>query len=90
MIIKINNNLRHQILKITFIKFLEQLNKKIQYPNLYPRTKQSVQFLLKTQFQQNDINIIFDAINNDTFYNNDPLSLRNLWNEKRLISNLRF
>ena len=90
MIIKINNNLRHQILKITFIKFLEQLNKKIQYPNLYPRTKQSVQFLLKTQFQQNDINIIFDAINNDTFHNNDPLSLRNLWNEKQLISNLRF
>ena len=39
---------------------------------------------------KNDINIIFDAINNDTFHNNDPLSLRNLWNENRLISKLRF
>jgi hypothetical protein len=45
-------------------------------------TTHSVQILLNMRIQQKDINIIFDAINNDTFHNNDPLSLRNLWNDK--------
>lgn len=85
-----NNNLRYQILKMAFIKFLRELDQLIQFSNLYPMTTRSVQILLNIRIQQKDINIIFDAINNDTFHNNNPLSLRNLWNEKRLISNLRF
>lgn len=85
-----NNNLRYQILKMTFIKFLRELDQLIQCSNLYPMTTRSIQILLNMRIKQKDINIIFDAINNDTFHNNDPLSLRNLWNEKRLISNLRF
>ena len=70
---------------MTFIKFLRELDQLIQ-----SMTTHSVQILLNMRIQQKDINIIFDAINNDTFHNNDPLSLRNLWNDKRLISNLRF
>lgn len=75
---------------MTFIQFLIELDQVIQFSNLYPMTTHSVQILLNMRIQQKDINIIFDAINNDTFHNNDPLSLRNLWNEKRLISKLRF
>jgi hypothetical protein len=85
-----NNNLRYQILKMTFIQILKELEQKLKGSNSYPMTTRSVKILLNMRIQQNDINIIFDAINNDTFHNNDPLSLRNLWNEKRLISNLRF
>ena len=70
---------------MTFITFLIELDQLIQ-----SMTTHSVQILLNMRIQQKDINIIFDAINNDTFHNNDPLSLRNLWNDKRLISNLRF
>ena len=75
---------------MTFIQFLKELEQKLKGSNLYPMTTHSVQILLNMRIQQKDINIIFDAINNDTFQNNDPLSLRNLWNEKRLISKLRF
>jgi len=75
---------------MSFIKFLRELDQVIQGSNLYPMTTRSVKILLNMRIQQNDINIIFDAINNDTSRNEDLLSLRNLWNEKRLISNLRF
>ena len=75
---------------MTFIQFLKELDQKLKGSNLYPMTTRSVQILLKNmRIQQKDINIIFDAINNDTFRNEYPLSLRNLWNEKK-ISNLRF
>ena len=74
---------------MTFIQFLKELEQKLKGSNLYPMTTHSVQILLNMRIQQKDINIIFDAINNDTFRNEDPLSLHNLWNEKK-ISNLRF
>ena len=85
-----NNNFTVSNSEMTFIQFLKELDQKLKGSNLYPMTTQSVQILLNMRIQQKDINIIFDAINNDTFHNNDPLSLRNLWNEKRLISKLRF
>jgi hypothetical protein len=75
---------------MTFIQFLKELEQKLKGSESYPMTTHSVRILLNMRIQQKDINIIFDAINNDTFHNNDPLSLRNLWNEKRLISKSQF
>ena len=76
---------------MTFVEFLRELKKKLNGSDSYRMTKNSVNFfLLKSrQLYEIDKNIIFDAICNDTLCN-DPLSLRNLWNEKGLISNLRF
>ena len=85
-----NNNFTVSNSEMTFIQFLKELDQKLKGSNLYPMTTQRVQILLNMRIQQKDINIIFDAIHNDTFRNEDPLSLRNLWNEKRLISKLRF
>jgi hypothetical protein len=67
---------------MTFNNFLKELQEKLKGSESYPMTTHSVRILLNMRIQQKDINIIFDAINNDTFHNNDPLSLRNLWNEK--------
>ena len=75
---------------MTFVEFLRELDQLIQCSNLYPMTKRSVQILLSSRKHcEINKNIIFDAINNDAIRNNDPLSLRNLWNTKN-ISKLRF
>ncbi len=76
---------------MTFIKFLRELDQVIQGSNLYTMTKRSVQILLSSrQHCETDKNIIFDAISNDVHRNNDPLSLRKLWNERIKDSKLRF
>ncbi len=70
--------------------FLIKLNKILQNSDIYPMTKISVNFLLKSQRHTNDYRIILDAIRNDIIRNNknDTLSLQKLWNdtfpEKRL------
>ena len=77
---------------MTFIEFLRELKKKLNGSDSYRMTKNSVEFLLKSRqlYDETDKKIIFDAIHNDAFHNNDPLSLRNLWNNQNLNSKLRF
>lgn len=76
---------------MTFIEFLRELKKKLNGSDSYRMTKNSVEILLKSrQLYKIDKNIIFDAIYNDTFGNEDPLSLRNLWNNQNLNFELRF
>ena len=76
---------------MTFVEFLREIKKKLNGSDSYMMTKHSVQILLSSRKHcETDKNIIFDAINNDASRNNDPLSLRNLWNNQNLNSKLRF
>ena len=53
-------------------------------------TKNQVQILTKMRLVETDKNVIFDAISNDFRRNNDPLSLRKLWNDKINDEKLKF
>jgi|LakMenE18May11ns_1017448.scaffolds.fasta_scaffold6156351_1 hypothetical protein len=76
---------------MTFNKFLEELEKKLKSSDSYPMTKRSLNILRNSRYhKESDENVIYDAINNDTSRNNDPLSLRGWWNEKKLISKYKF
>lgn len=76
---------------MTFIEFLEELEKKLKGFDSYPMTKHSLNILRSSRYHtESDKNVIYDAINNDTSRNNDPLSLRGWWNEKKLISKYMF
>lgn len=71
-------------------KFLIELLQRIANSDLYPMTKKQVQILTTMQLWETDKNVIFDAINNDFHRNKDPLSLRELWNERIKDSKLIF
>lgn len=73
-------------------EFLKDLQKRLANSDSdsYPMTKNQVQILTKMRLVETDKNVIFDAISNDFHRNNDPLSLRKLWNERIKDSKLRF
>lgn len=71
-------------------KFLIELLQRIANSDLYPMTKKQVQILTTMQLWETDKNVIFDAINNDFHRKKDPLSLRELWNERIKDSKLIF
>ncbi len=71
-------------------KFLIELLQRIANSDLYPMTKPQVKILTNMQLWETDKNVIFDAINNDFHRNKDPLSLRELWNERIKDSKLIF
>ena len=76
---------------MTFIEFLKELQKKLNDSDLYHMTKQSLKILRSYRYHtESDKNVIYDAINNDTAHNKDPLSLRDWWNEKKTTSILVF
>ena len=76
---------------MTFTKeFLIELQEKLANLDSYPMTKNQVQILTKMKLHKKDKNVIFDAINNDSHRNGDPLSLRKLWNERIIDPKLRF
>ena len=76
---------------MTFNKeFLRELQQRLANSDSYRMTKNQVQILTKMQLWETDKNVIFDAINNDVNRNNDPLSLRKLWNERIKDLKLRF
>ena len=76
---------------MTFTReFLRELQQKLANSDSYPMTKKQVQILTKMRLVETDKNVIFDAISNDVHRNNDPLSLRKLWNERIKDSKLRF
>lgn len=76
---------------MTFIKFLEELDKKLNGSDSYQMTKQSLNILRSYRYhKESDKDVIYDAINNDTARKNDPLSLRDWWNEKKIIPKLKF
>jgi hypothetical protein len=76
---------------MTFNKeFLRELQQRLLDSYSYPMTKQSVKFLLNSILLDTDKNVIFDAIRNDVHRNNDPLSLRKLWNEQINDKKLKF
>jgi hypothetical protein len=87
-----NKNLRYSLLKMLFNrKFLKELQKRLNGSDSYLMTKYSVKLLLKSEIlQETDKNVIFDAIRNDVYCNEDPLSLRKLWNERIKDPKLRF
>jgi hypothetical protein len=68
---------------MTFNKeFLRKIQERLANSDSYRMTKQSVEFLLKSQrLYYTDKNIILDAIRNDVCQNGDPLSLKQLWKE---------
>ena len=72
-------------------EFLRDLQKKLNGSDSYPMTKQSIEFLLNSkQLRDTDKNVIFDAIRNDVYRNDDPLLIKQLWNENIVDSKLRF
>ncbi len=71
-------------------EFLRELQKRVAKSDSYPMTKNQVQILTKMRLWETDKNVIFDAISNDFHRNKDPLSLRELWNERIKDSKLRF
>ena len=87
-----NKNLRYSLLKMLFNrKFLKELQKILNGSNLYPRTKYTVNCLLKTKEEhQENKYLIFDAIGYDTSRNNDPSSLKKLWDTKVADPTLNF
>ncbi len=64
-------------------ELLIELQQKLNNSKLYPRTILTVNCLLrsKEEHQENKF-LIFDAIGDDTSRNNDPLSLKKLWDTK--------
>ena len=77
---------------MTFNKeFLRDLQKKLRDSDSYSMTKQSIEFLLNSkQLRDTDKNVIFDTIRNDVYRNDDPLLIKQLWNENIVDSKLRF
>ena len=73
-------------------EFLRELQQRLADSDSYSysMTKQSVKFLLNSKLFDTDKNVIFDAISNDFHRNNDPLSLRKLWNDKINDEKLKF
>jgi hypothetical protein len=71
-------------------KFLRELKQRVTKSDSYPMTKNQVQILTKMRLVETDKNVIFDAISNDFHRNNDPLSLRKLWNDKINDEKLKF
>ncbi len=54
-------------------------------------TKQSVEFLLNSkQLRDTDKYVIYDAIRNDVYRNDELLLIKQLWNENIVDSKLRF
>ena len=77
---------------MTFNKeFLRELQEKLRDSDSYSMTKQSIEFLLNSkQLRDTDKNVIFDTIRNDVYRNDDPLLIKQLWNENIVDSKLRF
>lgn len=76
---------------MTFTReFLRELQQRLANSDSYPMTKNQVQILTKMRLVETDKNGIFDAISNDFHRNNDPLSLRKLWNDKINDEKLKF
>jgi hypothetical protein len=71
--------------------FLRELQEKLRDSDSYSMTKQSIEFLLNSkQLRDTDKNVIFDTIRNDVYRNDDPLLIKQLWNENIVDSKLRF
>ena len=71
--------------------FLRELQEKLNGSESYSMTKQSIEFLLNSkQLRDTDKNVIFDTIRNDVYRNDDPLLIKQLWNENIVDSKLRF
>ena len=71
-------------------EFLRELQQRLANSDSYRMTKNQVQILTKMRLVETDKNVIFDAISNDFHRNNDPLSLRKLWNDKINDEKLKF
>jgi hypothetical protein len=73
------------------LNFLRELQEKLRDSDSYPMTKQSIEFLLNSkQLRDTDKNVIFDAIRNDVYRNDDQLLIKQFWNENIVNSKLRF
>lgn len=76
---------------MTFTKeFLRELQKRLANSDSYLMTKQSVKFLLNSKLLDTDKNVIFDAIRNDVYRNEDPLLLKQFWNDNIVDSKQKF
>jgi hypothetical protein len=78
--------------EMTFNKeFLIKLQERLNGLDSYPMTKQSVEFLLNSkQLRDTDKYVIYDAIRNDVYRNDELLLIKQLWNENIVDSKLRF